>query len=55
VPGALLLAEAGGTVGRPDGRPYTPRDAAPPGLVAAADRTAYERVCRALASSDPLA
>jgi fructose-1,6-bisphosphatase/inositol monophosphatase family enzyme len=54
VPGALLLAEAGGTVGRPDGRRYTPRDTAPPGLVAAADRTAYERVCRALASSGPL-
>jgi fructose-1,6-bisphosphatase/inositol monophosphatase family enzyme len=53
VPGALLLAEAGGTVGRTDGRAYSPRDTAPPGLVAAADRTAYERVCRALASSDP--
>ena len=30
---------------------YRPRDIAPPGLVAAADHTAYERVCRALASS----
>jgi fructose-1,6-bisphosphatase/inositol monophosphatase family enzyme len=51
VPGALLLAEAGGMVGTPDGRPYSPRDIAPPGLVAAADHTAYEHVCRALASS----
>jgi fructose-1,6-bisphosphatase/inositol monophosphatase family enzyme len=54
VPGALLLAEAGGAVGTTDGRPYSPRDIAPPGLVAAADHTAYERVCRALASSDHL-
>ena len=54
VPGALLLAEAGGVVGTPTGRPYLPRDIAPPGLVAAAGRTAYERVCRALASSDHL-
>ena len=51
VPGALLLAEAGGVVGTPAGRPYRPRDIAPPGLVAAADHTAYDRVCRALASS----
>jgi fructose-1,6-bisphosphatase/inositol monophosphatase family enzyme len=54
VPGALLLAEAGGVVGTPTGRPYRPRDIAPPGLVAAADHTAYERVCRALASSGRL-
>ena len=53
-PGALLLAEAGGALGTTDGRPYGPRDLAPPGLVAAADHTAYERVCRALASSDHL-
>ena len=54
VPGALLLAEAGGVVGTPTGRPYLPRDIAPPGLVAAAGHTAYERVCRALASSNHL-
>ena len=50
VPGSLLLAEAGGHLGTIDGRPYHPRDLAPPGLVAAAGLTAYERVCRGLAS-----
>ncbi len=50
VPGSLLLAEAGGHLGTSDGRPYSPRDIAPPGLVAAAGLAAYERVCRGLAS-----
>jgi len=50
VPGSLLLAEAGGHVGTTDGRAYQPRDLAPPGLVAAASETAYERVWRGLAS-----
>ncbi len=54
VPGSLLLSEAGGVVGTPDGRRYLPRDVAPPGLVAAADRTAYDRVCGALALSGRL-
>ena len=49
VPGSLLLAEAGGHLGTTDGRPYQPRDIAPPGLIAAAGLTAYERVCRGLA------
>ena len=49
VPGSLLLAEAGGRLGTTDGRPYGPRDLRPPGLVAAASPTAYDRVCRALA------
>ncbi len=52
VPGALLLAEAGGAVGTPDGRAYRSRDIAPPGLVAAGSSAAYERVCRALAVGD---
>ena len=51
VPGSLLLSEAGGHLGTTDGRPYHPRDLAPPGLVAAAGLTAYERVCRALATA----
>ena len=54
VPGSLLLAEAGGLVGTPAGDPYGPRDLAPPGLVAAGNPTAYDRVCRALAQSDHL-
>ena len=51
VPGSLLLAEAGGTLGTTAGQAYSPRDLAPPGLVAAGSHTAYEQVCRALASS----
>jgi fructose-1,6-bisphosphatase/inositol monophosphatase family enzyme len=54
VPGSLLLAESGGMLGTTAGRPYAPRDVAPPGLVAAGSPTAYDRVCRALASSDLL-
>ncbi|MBC9820582.1 inositol monophosphatase [Terrabacter sp. MAHUQ-38] len=51
VPGSLLLAEAGGALGTTAGQAYSPRDLAPPGLVAAGSHTAYEQVCRALASS----
>ncbi len=54
VPGSLLLAEAGGMLGTTAGVAYSPRDTAPPGLVAAGSPTAYDRVCRALASSDHL-
>lgn len=43
-PGSLLLREAGGVVGTFDGRPYRPQDAAPAGLVAAADAATYEHV-----------
>ena len=51
VPGSLLLSEAGGLLGTTAGVAYSPRDIAPPGLVAAGSPTAYDRVCRALASS----
>ena len=51
VPGSLLLAEAGGLLGTTEGVVYSPRDTAPPGLVAAGSPTAYDHVCRALASS----
>jgi fructose-1,6-bisphosphatase/inositol monophosphatase family enzyme len=51
VPGSLLLAEAGGLLGTTEGKVYSPRDIAPPGLVAAASPAAYEHVCRALTSS----
>jgi fructose-1,6-bisphosphatase/inositol monophosphatase family enzyme len=50
VPGSLLLAEAGGVLGRADGQPYSPRDTAPPGLVAAGAPTVYDRVVAALAA-----
>lgn len=52
VPGSLLLAEAGGVLGTTAGEVYGPRDTSPPGLVAAGSRTAYDTVCRALASGD---
>jgi fructose-1,6-bisphosphatase/inositol monophosphatase family enzyme len=55
VPGSLLLSEAGGTVGTTAGEAYSPRDTAPPGLVAAGSHTAYDHVCRALAASGLLA
>lgn len=42
-PTSLLLTEAGGHVGTPDGTPYTPYLGAQR-LVAAADRATYERV-----------
>jgi hypothetical protein len=51
VPGSLLLSEAGGLLGTTEGVVYSPRDTAPPGLVAAGSRTAYDHVCRALTSS----
>jgi fructose-1,6-bisphosphatase/inositol monophosphatase family enzyme len=53
-PGSLLLAEAGGVLGTTAGQAYSPRDLAPPGLVAAGSHAAYEHVCRALAASDHL-
>ncbi|MER7072468.1 inositol monophosphatase family protein [Terrabacter sp. NPDC000476] len=52
VPGSLLLAEAGGLLGTTAGEVYSPRDTAPPGLVAAGSEAAFEAVCRALAASD---
>jgi fructose-1,6-bisphosphatase/inositol monophosphatase family enzyme len=54
VPGSLLLSEAGGVLGTTAGDTYSPRDIAPPGLVAAGSPTAYDDVCRALASSTHL-
>jgi fructose-1,6-bisphosphatase/inositol monophosphatase family enzyme len=50
VPGSLLLAEAGGVLGRADGEAYSPRDTAPPGLVAAGTPAVYDRVVAALAA-----
>jgi fructose-1,6-bisphosphatase/inositol monophosphatase family enzyme len=47
VPGALIVAEAGGLVGRTDGMAYEARDIAAPGLVAAASPAAYDLVVRA--------
>ena len=44
-PGSLLVTEAGGTVGHPDGTPYGPRSLRP-GLVVAADRHTYAAVQR---------
>jgi fructose-1,6-bisphosphatase/inositol monophosphatase family enzyme len=43
-PGALLLTESGGHLGRFDGGPYRPQDESTVGLVAAADRATYDRV-----------
>ena len=45
VPGSLLVTEAGGTVGHPDGTPYTPRSLRP-GLVVAVDRHTWSAVQR---------
>lgn len=47
VPGTLIVREAGGEVGRTDGRPYVAKDIAAPGLVAAASPAAYDLVWRA--------
>ncbi|HEU5242270.1 MAG TPA: inositol monophosphatase [Ornithinibacter sp.] len=44
-PGSLLVAEAGGTVGHPDGTPYGPRSLRP-GIVVAVDRPTYAAVRR---------
>jgi len=44
-PGSLLVTEAGGTVGHPDGSPYGPRSLRP-GLVVAVDRPTYVMVQR---------
>ena len=48
-PGALLVEEAGGKVGRLDGEPYLPTSSRP-GLLVAADDQVYSRVRSALAS-----
>ncbi|WP_345206806.1 inositol monophosphatase [Fodinibacter luteus] len=45
VPGSLLVTEAGGTVGHPDGTPYTPRSLRP-GVVVAVDHPTYVAVQR---------
>jgi fructose-1,6-bisphosphatase/inositol monophosphatase family enzyme len=47
LPGALILTEAGGVIGRHDGHPLVPR-ALEGGIVAAPDRETYERVIAAL-------
>ncbi len=44
VPGALILREAGGCVGTPDGVAYEPRLQPVRGLVAAADEATYDTV-----------
>ena len=44
-PGSLLVTEAGGAVGHPDGTPYGPRSLRP-GLVVAVDRPTYAAVQR---------
>lgn len=44
VPGSLLVAEAGGVMGHPDGSPYSPRSLQP-GLVVAADEQTFALVC----------
>jgi fructose-1,6-bisphosphatase/inositol monophosphatase family enzyme len=49
VPGSLIVREAGGAVGRTDGRPYVASDIAAPGLVAAASPAAYDIVWHAFA------
>ena len=49
VPGSLMLTEAGGKCGHPDGTPYTPRSTRP-GILAAADPCTYAVVQRRLAA-----
>ena len=44
-PGALMVAEAGGSVGHSDGTPYSPRGLQP-GIVVAADKGTYAGVRR---------
>jgi len=44
-PGSLMVTEAGGRVGHPDGTPYSPRSSRP-GLVVAADPGTYAAVQR---------
>ena len=48
-PGTLLVTEAGGVVGHPDGSAYGPRSLRP-GLVVAVDRTTYAAVQRRAAA-----
>lgn len=43
-PGTLILREAGGVAGTPEGAPYEPRLRTKHGLVAAADEATYETV-----------
>lgn len=50
VPGALLVTEAGGVVGHPDGSPYSPRSRRP-GLVVAADERTFAEVLPAAAEA----
>ena len=45
-PGSLLLSEAGGVVGAPDGSPYDARGVGPRVMVAAADPATYAAVGR---------
>ena len=49
-PGSLLVTEAGGSVGHPDGTPYGPRSLRP-GLVVAVDRPTYAVVQRRVAAT----
>ncbi|GAB3434304.1 inositol monophosphatase family protein [Phycicoccus ginsengisoli] len=49
-PGALMVREAGGAVGHPDGTPYSPT-ALTPGIVVAADRGTYAAVRRLAADA----
>jgi fructose-1,6-bisphosphatase/inositol monophosphatase family enzyme len=44
-PGSLMVREAGGAVGHPDGTPYSP-SALTPGIIVAADRGTYGAVRR---------
>ncbi|WP_270886456.1 inositol monophosphatase family protein [Pedococcus sp. 5OH_020] len=44
-PGSLMVREAGGAVGHPDGRPYAPTSLTP-GIIVAADRATYAAVRR---------
>ncbi len=47
-PGSLIVTEAGGVVGRPDGTDYTADRSARTGLVVAPDRAVFDVVRRAL-------
>jgi fructose-1,6-bisphosphatase/inositol monophosphatase family enzyme len=51
VPGSLMVAEAGGQCGHPDGTPYVPRSNRP-GMIAAADPRTFGVVWRLLAADD---
>lgn len=49
-PGALMVTEAGGAVGHPDGTPYHPRSTRP-GMIVAADHATYAAVQRRVHTS----